>query len=338
LFSAELGKGNKGCRFTLHHPPLSRGGTWFTQIIAGLRKHILGKNSVARRKGTPTFSFSLNPRDESGSRALAELRNRGIGIAAGTIAKSTMHVQSFLSALQTELAFYIGCMNLSDQLGKKGGRFCFPLPAPLAEKHLAFKGIYDICLALQSASTVVGNDADADDRDMIVVTGANQGGKSTLLRSIGLAQLMMQCGMFVSADTFCSNVCKGLFTHFKREEDTSMTSGKLDEELSRVSEIIYHATSSSMILFNESFAATNEREGSEIARQIISALLERSVKVICVTHLYELAQGFFETNTGNILFLRAQRNEEGERTFKLVEGQPLRTSFGEDLYEKIFYE
>ena len=55
-----------------------------------------------------------------------------------------------------------------------------------------------------------------------------------------------------------------------------MKSGKLDEELSRMSAIVDHITSHPMILFNESFAATNEREGSEIARQIVSALLEQN--------------------------------------------------------------
>jgi DNA mismatch repair ATPase MutS len=115
-----------------------------------------------------------------------------------------------------------------------------------------------------------------------------------------------------------------------------MNSGKLDEELSRMSDIIDHITPHSMILFNESFAATNEREGSEIARQILSALLDRRVKIVCVTHLHELARGFHEKNSGDVLFLRAERQADGVRTFKLLEGEPLKTSFGEDLYNSIF--
>jgi DNA mismatch repair ATPase MutS len=115
-----------------------------------------------------------------------------------------------------------------------------------------------------------------------------------------------------------------------------MRSGKLDEELSRMSEIIDHITIHPMVLFNESFAATNEREGSEIARQIVSALLDRRVRMICVTHLYELAHGFYQRNAGNVLFLRADRQTDGARTYKLAEGGPLETSFGEDLYNSIF--
>ncbi|EGD50050.1 DNA mismatch repair protein MutS domain protein [Thermoanaerobacter ethanolicus JW 200] len=63
-----------------------------------------------------------------------------------------------------------------------------------------------------------------------------------------------------------------------------MKSGKLDEELSRMSDIVDNIKPNSMVLFNESFAATNEREGSEIARQIITALIEKRIKVFFVTH------------------------------------------------------
>ena len=200
------------------------------------------------------------------------------------------------------------------------------------ERTLSFRGLYDACLSLSLDKPVVGNDANVDGKDLLLITGANQGGKSTLLRGIGLAQLMMQCGMFVAADSFRSSISNAVFTHCKREEDTAMKSGKLDEELSRMSDIVDHITPFSMVLLNESFAATNEREGSEIARQIVSALLDKRIRVIFVTHLYELARGFHESNMGNILFLRAER----ERTFRLIEGEPLQTSFGEDLYNDIF--
>ena len=136
----------------------------------------------------------------------------------------------------------------------------------------------------------------------MIITGANQGGKSTFLRSMGLAQLMMQCGMFAPAESFCANVCDGLFTHYRREEDVTMRSGKLDEELSRMNGIVDNVRANSLLLFNESFAATNEREGSEIARQIICALLEKGVKVFFVTHLYEFALWFlWQTNGKRLL-------------------------------------
>ena len=118
-----------------------------------------------------------------------------------------------------------------------------------------------------------------------VLTGANRGGKSTFLRSVGSTQLMLQAGMFVPAIGFRANLCDGLFTHFKREEDPSMKSGKLDEELGRMGALVAQVKPSSMFLFNESFTATNEREGSEIATQIVTALLEHNCSEFFVTPL-----------------------------------------------------
>ncbi|MGA7814847.1 MutS-related protein [Caballeronia sp.] len=196
--------------------------------------------------------------------------------------------------------------------------------------------MYDASLALRTEHPPIGNDVQGDGKELVVITGANQGGKSTFLRGVGLAQIMMQCGMFVAATSFSANVCDAVFTHYKREEDASMKSGKLDEELKRMSEIVDHIREHSLVLCNESFAATNEREGSEIARQIIVALLQKRVKIVFVTHLYALAHGLHEERTQGMMFLRAQRRVDGERTFKLTEAEPLETSYGEDLYRRIF--
>jgi DNA mismatch repair ATPase MutS len=122
---------------------------------------------------------------------------------------------------------------------------------------------------------VVGNTVNANHKSLAIVTGTNQGGKSSFLRSVGLAQLMMQCGLFVGAEAFAAELCPALLTHYKREEDTTMKSGKFHEELARMSEIVNHIVVNSILLLNESFAATNEREGSEIAKQIVCTLLEK---------------------------------------------------------------
>ena len=320
LVSAGLGKGNKGDHYVLRKPS-DRKATWLTRLFT---------------RQPPIFNFTLHPRDEAGASALGELRDRGIGLVANALAQSAEHVRSFFGMLRTELAFYVGCVNLHEALDRKGVSMCLPSPVPAEERRLSLQGLSDACLALSMDQRVVGNDADADRQDLVIVTGANQGGKSVFLRSVGLAQLMMQCGMFVSAESFRASLRDGVFTHYRREEDTGMKSGKLDEELSRMSEIVDHITPHPMILFNESFAATNEREGSEIARQIISALLDKPVKIVCVTHLYELAHGFCNGNKAKVLFLRAERRADGTRTFKLLEGEPLQTSFGEDLYKNIF--
>jgi DNA mismatch repair ATPase MutS len=177
-----------------------------------------------------------------------------------------------------------------------------------------------------------------DGKNLVVITGANQGGKSSFLRSVGIAQLMMQCGMFVGAEVFEGELCSALLTHYKREEDATMQSGKFDEELARMNQIVEHVGPNATVLFNESFAATNEREGSEIASQIVTALLEKHIRVFYVTHLYEFARSFFERKREDAFFLRAERQPDGSRTFQLSAAEPLETSYGEDLYREIFEE
>jgi DNA mismatch repair ATPase MutS len=322
LVSATLGTGNKADNYVLRKPQGPDVG-WMSRIFG-------------RRPAE--YTFHLHPRDQSGFEALSELKDRGINASANALAQSSDHVLSFFQLLCTELAFYLGCLNLQERLAQKGEPTCFPVAMPPSECRYTARGLYDVCLALCQNGPVVGNDLDADGKGLVIITGANQGGKSTFLRSMGIAQLMMQCGMFVPAESFSADVREGILTHFKREEDTTMESGKLDEELRRMSEIADHITGNSLVLFNESFAATNEREGSEIARQIISALLERHVKIFFVTHLYEFARDFFKKRMDEAIFLRAQRRPDGSRTFKLQEGEPLQTSHGEDLYRRIFSE
>jgi hypothetical protein len=320
VVSAALGDGGKGHDHVLRRPP-ARAGGWLRRMFA---------------PAVPGYSFELAPRDDNGARALSELRDRGINLVANALAQSAEHVASFFAMLRTELAFYIGCLNLHDRLAALGGSRCFPRPEPAGSRLLAAEGLYDPCLALATGASVVGNALPADGRDLVFITGANQGGKSTFLRSVGVAQLMMQCGMFAPAQQLRAALCAGLFTHGKREEDTGMRSGKFDEEMRRMSDIADHVVPHAMVLFNESFAATNEREGSEVARQVVLALMERRIRVCFVTHQYRLSHGFVTPGQRSVLFLRAERGAGGARPFRISEGEPLPTSHGRDLYERIF--
>jgi MutS domain V len=320
LVSARLGEGNAGTGYLLRKPRPTRRG------LADLMP--VGNRSA--------YTLTISDRDDAGARALAELSDRGINHVASALAQSADHILSFFRLLRTELAFYIGALNAHERLAAKGEPVCFPVPLAPAEAAFSAAGLYDPCLALMVSSKVTGNDISADYKPLVMITGANQGGKSTFLRSAGLAQLMMQSGMYVAATALQASVCHGLFTHYKREEDATMTSGKLDEELARMSGITGHITPGSILLCNESFASTNEREGSEIARQIVRAMLGAGIRVFFVTHLYDLARGFYAEQADTALFLRAERQPDGRRTFRLAAGEPLPTSHGKDVYQAVF--
>lgn len=325
FMSAELGEGNHGKNYTLRV---------VRKVIPSWTERLRSLMGRFPQRAPPRYVYQVPERDESGANALAALRDRGIAVVAGTLAESADHVESFFQMLRAELAFYVGCLNLADRLVALDQPIC--LPEIRVGIALSARNLYDVALALTSASRVVGNDLKADGKALVVITGANRGGKSTGLRSIGQAQVMAQCGMFVPAASYAVNVCTGIFTHFRREEDVEMRSGKFDEELTRMTAIVDRLTRQSLMLFNESFASTNPREASQIAGDIVRGLLEAQVKVIYVTHLYDLAHELYLDCSKEGYFLRGERLPDGHRTFRLLEGMPLPTSHGEDLYRSIF--
>ena len=127
LISAELGRGNKGENYVLRKPLTKQ--HW---LLARLQQ-FLG----LRESG---YTFFLDPRDENGARALGELNERGINLVANALAQSTDHIFNFFKMLRTELAFYVGCLNLQEQLAKKGEPICLPEPAPTSERKHSFRG------------------------------------------------------------------------------------------------------------------------------------------------------------------------------------------------------
>ena len=326
LISARLGKGNKGTGYTVRRQPEQ---SW--------RDRIPGMNT-----NRPGYSFTIAERDETGAKTLSDLESRGLNGAANALARACDHIRSFFQMLRAELGFHLGCLNLRDRLLARGQPVCYPdpagpPPASAAAARLTARRLYDASLALSlDEARAVGNDVDADGKQVVMITGANHGGKSTFLRSVGLAQLMIQAGMFVPAESFAASVSTGIFTHFKREEDATMEKGKLDEELDRMSAIAGQIPAGGLLLCNESFASTNEREGSEIARQIIRALTEAGIRIIFVTHMYDLAGRYYAAHDPAALFLRAERRPDGQRTFRVPPGEPLPTSYGEDLYQQVF--
>jgi DNA mismatch repair ATPase MutS len=317
--SAQLDRDNSGIKYVLRSGSTRRGWREWVGI-----------------EPRSVYSFTLHPRDEAGAQALSDLTARGINLVANAAARSADHVTSYFTMLQAELGFYVSCLSLHDKLTARDVPVSFPVP--VAEDaigpELSCADLRDASLALR-IDQVIGNDVDAAGKSLIIITGASSGGKSTFLRSVGLAQLMLQAGMFVTARSFRSSVCTGVFTHFIREEDASMVSGRLDEELGRMSGIADNLGPDCLVLFNESFAATNEREGSEIGRQVVKALLQGGVRVCFVTHQFDFADSFHREQPGATLFLRAPRQPDGQRTFRLELAEPLPTSFGQDIYYRI---
>lgn len=245
----------------------------------------------------------------------------------------------FFENLHVQTAFYIASLNLYRSIKHHGLPCCYP--SVCNRENFETENLIELNMALYRSTVPVGNTLAINDKMMWIITGANQGGKSTFLRSVGIAQIMMQCGLYVCADSYCSGLFKHIYMHFTRREDSQMNSGRLDEELSRMRKMLddmndeKNISGDALVLLNESFATTTEKEGSVIAYDIAKALFECNVKVLTVTHLLSFAQKMYAENNKSVEFLSAERTPEQTRTFKMVKNVPQLTSFGLDLYEQI---
>ncbi|MGH2872450.1 MAG: MutS-related protein, partial [Solirubrobacteraceae bacterium] len=147
LMSARLGDLSQGIDYVLRAPRHQRRGR------LRLRRSMLE---------SPTYSYTVPPRDEGGGQALGRLRDRGVTLVANALGQSTDHILSFFAALRAELGFYVGCLNLHEQLAAKGEPECLPEPHPLGTPAWSSRGLYDPCLSLRLSERVQGNDLHAD--------------------------------------------------------------------------------------------------------------------------------------------------------------------------------
>jgi hypothetical protein len=312
--TVRLGMANEPTGFVLR-VPAKRPGLW-DSLTSAFHPH----------------TVTVAERDLAGAEAMAELQELGCVVAADALSQSADHVKAFFVSLRREIGFYVAALNLYESLHGRGLPTCRPVIRPI-EGGLRALDLYSPLLALRGEQPVP-SDVDATDSNLVVITGANQGGKSTVLRAVGIAQLMTQCGLFAAAEEFSAAPVTSVFTHFRREEDDSMRSGKFDEELARMSRITGGISPGSLLMCNESFASTNERDAASVGGDVLLALRDAGIVVYLVTHQYELAARL-RNERADGTFLRAERLDDGTRTHRIVPGEPLRTSFGQDLYDEV---
>ena len=302
-----------------------------------------GVNYTLRETKKQSFSFynlihnqtiRLKDDDEAGRKDFDYRKDLAIQEASNSLAKTVDHLDYFFTSLQSEIAFYVGVINLVTFLERIGMPVCIPKALDKEVFNRSYENLYDVALAIKKSSKVDGNILDECNKSVYLISGANQGGKTTFLRSLGQAQIMGQSGIIVGASRFDFPIRCHIYTHFKKEEDQKIKSGKLDEELLRMNDLINHMDPYSLILFNESFSSTNEREGSRINKDIVDSLIKYNNEVFSVSHLYTFSHSY--EGNDRAIFLIAERKEDGSRTHHLVKGIPEKTAYGLDLYKAVF--
>lgn len=241
--------------------------------------------------------------------------------------------KSLLEQLKFQFGFYCGGLNLYRCLSDRKIEVCFP-EFIHTHKVLNVSGLSDLFLVIKEGA-VVTNSIFAEGKSNWVITGVNQGGKTTFLRSLGTAQLLAQCGYFTPAGQYTCNIYQGIFTHFPEEEDTTLNHGLLEQELLKLNDIITKASQGSMLLLNETFATTTEYDAAYLAGELFEGFSESNITTFYVTHNYEFSHALYWKNKPENIFLRAERESDGTRIFRLQEGEPRKTGYAIDLYNAI---
>lgn len=293
---------------------------------------------MAKKRGLEKLYYkylrknTIPVRDEVLQKDVAHLRETTAQYMLKLFQPVLEKIKRFYGCLMEETAFYKGAARFMRRMRELEIPLCRPVPEPVGTRNTSFTYLYELSMAAYMQSLPVGNSCVWKDNRLMLITGANQGGKSTFLRSYGIAQVLMQCGMPVPATRFSAPIYRQLFTHFTRSEDEMLSSGRLREELQRMSHMIRAAVPDSLFLLNESFASTTEKEGARIAEGILRASYESGMTIYMVTHLFFLAKKLYQEKWEGAKFLTAERKPDGERTFQMVEGEPGHTSYGTDLF------
>ncbi|KNY28869.1 MutS-related protein [Pseudobacteroides cellulosolvens] len=293
-----------------------------------------------------------------------EVKDKVLTSISSILEAMAASASSFLRNLSEELLFYEGALKLVNKMHRFGLAASRAVIAPAGERSIYVQGVYDLSFAFYLADSgcekpmevIVSNKVCLDDEGRIqIITGPNQGGKTTYIRAAGILQVLAQAGIPVPAAKAAVSPVDCLFTHFPADEKPESNEGRLGEELDRMLFILENATPKSLVLMNESFASTNSREGSAIAEDILSALAVIGARCAFVTHLYELAERVDSINKdiqairegSSRLVSMAAQFQEGDRsleadnqksirrrTYRIVAGPPAKSSFAADIAEQ----
>jgi len=310
-------------------------------------------NSPANLKLVPLF------------RDLSELLDASARPVAESLTRYARLNGRVLVALAGEIAFLLGALRLMRTLQAAHLPVAKPDILPKAARALEARDMVNVNLALRLlarepgadlSGRIVPSDATFGEAGRIwILTGPNQGGKTTFTQAVGLLHVLAQAGLHVPASKASLSPVDAIYTHFASEEKLSQGAGRLGEEAKRLADIFGQATTYSLVLLNESLSSTSPHESLLLSEDVTRGLRLLGARAIFATHLHGLAEASESINAGTpgdsrvgSLVSLVENSETGvstgdsardsalerTRTFRIIAAPPQGNSHARDIAQK----
>ena len=274
-------------------------------------------------------------------------------VAAKAVTEAGNDISAFVSnqsrelrAIKQDIIFYLTAMAMRKSWHEYGLESCLPVLGSEDEKCFEATGMFNPLLVCNHASNIVTNDINfKKNGELLILTGANQGGKTVFLQSVALIQWFAQLGIWAPCSTARLSVANQILTVFSPMVSGSSAirgKGLLSEEVKRISDAIKQIDCNSMVFFNEPLNATSPSENLYISEEVLAAIKAAGVRGIWVTHLYELAADRVRLNNlinwgssvGSIHIIVRSSPDGIKSTYHIERGEPEFKSYASEVLRR----